>query len=111
VSFKEALFQSRNAEESLLAALNGCSRLTKQVSVTDQSEPKTFGAWFRRVQAQSEGLAAQVLSFLEFRGAVLAVADFYGANLQGTDLKQIFAPNACFISANLDGANLEQAFL
>jgi hypothetical protein len=34
-SFKEILFQSRNAEESLLAALNGCARLTKQVSVID----------------------------------------------------------------------------
>lgn len=44
VPFKEALFQSRNAEEALLAALNACARITQQRSTIEQPDPTAFGA-------------------------------------------------------------------
>ncbi len=113
--FKEALFQSRNAEESLLVALNGCARLTKQISVIDRSERATFGTWFRRIQGQrtsSESvLAAKCLSFLDLHEAALHMGDFYDADLQGTNLQGIAARTPCFDLANLKGTNLEEAHL
>jgi uncharacterized protein YjbI with pentapeptide repeats len=128
--FKEALFQSRNAEESLLVALNACSRLTKQISVIDQSEPTTFGAWFKRIQGQRTGaesvLAAHCLSFMDLRQANLDIGDFYGADLEGTNLQGVKALRTCFETAklmnagfmnsslylaNLEGANLRGANL
>jgi hypothetical protein len=55
VSFKEAQFQSRNAEEALLVALNACARATKRVSAVTYPDPTAFGAWFRRIQGQRAG--------------------------------------------------------
>ncbi len=69
-SFKEMLFQSRNTEECLLVALNGCSRLSKQLSIIDELEPTTFGAWFRRIQGQrGTNLVSECLSLLDLRAA------------------------------------------
>jgi uncharacterized protein YjbI with pentapeptide repeats len=114
-SFKQALFQARNAEEALLVALNGCSRLTRRVSVIDATEPTTFGAWFKRIQGQrtaaESSLAAYCLSFLDLRGASLPIGDFYGANLEGCILALNVAVFTCFCFANLQEANLEGAFL
>jgi uncharacterized protein YjbI with pentapeptide repeats len=113
--FKEALLQSRNAEESLLAALNGCSRLTKQVSNVDQTEPTTFGAWFRRIQGQRTGpesvLAARCLSFMDLHRAKLDMCDFWAANFEGTNLEAIAAYYTSFGPADLEGANLKKASL
>ncbi len=53
--FKEALFQSRNAEEALLAALNACARITGKVSDIEHPDPTAFGAWFKRIQGQRGG--------------------------------------------------------
>jgi Pentapeptide repeats (8 copies) len=113
--FKDALFQSRNAEESLLVALNGCSRLTERVSVNDQLDPTAFGAWFKRIQGQRKSaesvLATQCLSFMDLHGADLYIGDFYGANLRGTNLRGISARSSCFEEANLLRSNLRKAFL
>jgi Pentapeptide repeats (8 copies) len=108
--FKEASFQSRNAEESLLVALNACSRITKQISTIDQSETTAFGAWFRRIQGQRTGpepiLAALCMSFLGLNGAALHISDFYEANFAGANLQRIAANYTCFIHANFSNANL-----
>jgi hypothetical protein len=37
VVFKEALFQSRNAEEALLVALNACAQVTEHVTLQEQT--------------------------------------------------------------------------
>jgi uncharacterized protein YjbI with pentapeptide repeats len=102
-TFKDALFQSRNAEESLLIALNGCSRLTGRVSVIDPPNPAAFGARFKRIQGQRTevDLAAHCLSFLDLREANLLRGDFFGANFEGANLER----------ANLGEANLEVAHL
>jgi uncharacterized protein YjbI with pentapeptide repeats len=108
-SFKESLFQSRNAEEGLLVDLNACSRLTKQISVIDQLEPATFGAWFRRIQGQRGALVVDSLSLLDLRGSWFYRESFFGANLQGTNLEGSHGIFAFFRHANLEGANLARA--
>jgi uncharacterized protein YjbI with pentapeptide repeats len=109
-SFKEAMIQSRNAEESLLAAMNGCARLTKQVSAVEYPGPYAFGTWFKRIQGQrlapGSNLVAKCLSFLDLRGGTVVMGDFWGANLEGADLRGSFAYYAGFYHANLEGANL-----
>jgi uncharacterized protein YjbI with pentapeptide repeats len=110
-SFKEALFQSRNAEEALLSALNACARLTGRISGITHPSPTAFGAWFRRIQGQRTGpepaVVADCLSLLNLGGAILDIADFYAADLSGSDLSQASAHFVCFGRANLAHASLE----
>lgn len=113
--FKEALFQSRNAEEALLVALNACARVTKQISKIDQPDLTTFGTWFRRIQGQRTGpesvLAADCLSFMDLTGAFFDIGDFYGANFCSTCLRNIRATYTCFVRANFENADMQGASL
>jgi uncharacterized protein YjbI with pentapeptide repeats len=118
--FKKAMFQSRNAEEALLVALNACARATKQVSSVRFPDPTAFGSWFRRIQGQrtsaESSRAADCLSYLDLSQQVLHILDLYGANLGNSKLTSVFARYACFNAANLeradlDGAGLEEANL
>ena len=61
-SFREALFQSRNAEEALLVALNACARVTEQVSAIEHPDRTVFGAWFKRMQGQQRAGGESVLA-------------------------------------------------
>lgn len=111
--FKDALFQSRNAEEALLLATNVCARVTRQLIKVNQSDPTVFGAWFKRVQGQRLGpesaLVARCLSFLDLKGCCLDIGDFYGADLSNSNLEGAFAHYACFGHANLSSANLSHS--
>lgn len=114
-SFKKTLFQSRNAEEALLVALNACARVTMQVISIEHPDPTAFGAWFRRVQGQRTGpesvLAAHCLSFLHLDGTCLDIGDFYNADLRSASLRDIRANYTCFGQANLENADLRNAVL
>jgi len=83
-TFAEAMRQSRNAEESLFAALNACARVIGVVSAIEHPSPTAFGAWFKRMQGQrmsgDNPLVARCLSFADLSGAVLVFGDFYQAN-------------------------------
>jgi uncharacterized protein YjbI with pentapeptide repeats len=113
VPFKEAVFQSRNAEEALLVALNACARVTHRRSTIEQPDPTAFGAWFRRVQGQRTGpesvLAARCLSFLDLNGAFLDISDFYAADFSSSKLDGIKAHYACFGRADFSNADLRNA--
>lgn len=118
-SFRDALFQARNAEEALLVALNSCARVTGRVSALVPPDPTAFGAWFRRIQGQRTGpepsLAARCLSHLDLTGSALDISDFYGADLSHTDLRGAHLNLACFGRADLShsrlvGARLFRAF-
>jgi uncharacterized protein YjbI with pentapeptide repeats len=112
-TFKEAMFESRNAEEALLVALNACARITRRASSLGPIDATAFGAWFRRIQGQRIGaesvLAAKCLSFLDLRGFYLHNGDFYGANLEHSKLSNVWAAYACFGAANLAGAECQGA--
>ena len=112
-SFKDATFQSRNAEEALLVALNLCGRKTQQVSAIEHPDNITFGTWFKRVQGQrisdESSLAARSLSFLHLTDAHLHINDFYNTDFQHSKLQNIAAAFACFEIAFLAGADLTRA--
>jgi uncharacterized protein YjbI with pentapeptide repeats len=114
-AFKEAMFASRNAEEALLVALNACARITRRVSSLGQTDATAFGAWFRRIQGQRIGgepaLAAKCMSFLDLRGYYLHNVDFYGADLQHSNLSNVWAAFACFGEANLTGTICQEAYM
>ena len=114
-SFRDALFQSRNAEEALLAVLNVCAEVTQHTSLIEQSDPTTFGNWFKRIQGQRSGpqssLAASCLSFLDLAHAILDIADFYGANLQHSNLEGLEARYTMFGQANMNNVNLRRSSL
>jgi uncharacterized protein YjbI with pentapeptide repeats len=111
--FREALFQSRNAEEALLVGLNACARVTGQVSAFVAPDPTAFGAWFKRIQGQRMGgespLAAACLSLLDLNSMRLDIGDFYGASFRGSDMEHVAAYYGCFQGADLSGANLRRA--
>ena len=114
-TFRETMFQSRNAEEALLAALNACACVTEQVSAIEQPGPTAFGAWFKRIQGQRTGpesiLAADCLSFLDLSDAFLHIGDFYGSNFRCSKLHGVKAHFAVFTQAFLGKADLRRAFL
>lgn len=112
-SYKDTLFQSRNAEEGLLVALNACARVTEQICAVDTPDPAIFGAWFKRIQGQRTGpdsaLASECMSFLDLNEAFLDIGDFYGANLQSTNLRGAKCHFTCFGGANLSNADLRKS--
>ncbi|EKD98734.1 MAG: Pentapeptide repeat protein, partial [uncultured bacterium] len=119
-SFQDALFQSRNAEESLLAALNACALVTRQVSQIKCPYPTAFGAWFKRIQGQRSGpdsaLAAYCLSWLNLNGSQLDFSDFYAANISRSVLRNVMGYRislnmAQLVSVDLRDAHLPQAYL
>jgi len=112
-TFNDMLFQSRNAEEALLAAMNACARVTNTVSKIEHPEPTTFGAWIRRMQGQRKGganlLTLDCLSLVVLHSVRLDIVDFYGADLGNSNLMGISACFAILSSANLSGADLREA--
>ena len=110
-NFQEEMRQARNAEEALLAVLNSCARVTKEVSEINWHSPEAFGTWISRLQGQKKNwnenaLALECLSFLSLQGCILINRDLEGANLQGTILE-----GANLKGANLQGTNLKGAYL
>ncbi len=111
-TFREAMFQSLNAEESLLVALNVCAQTIKRNSVIQQPEPTSFGTWLMRIKGQRysrRGIAHNSLSFLTLPGADLFSTDLIGASLvssvfEGADASFLFAPVANLSSANFKSA-------
>ncbi|MBF0538337.1 MAG: pentapeptide repeat-containing protein [Nitrospirae bacterium] len=114
-TFSQMLFQSRNAEEALLVALNACARMTLKVSAIEHPTSETFGTWFRRVKGQLKRfenvLAARCLSFLNLKGVNLILADLTNTHFTATDLTNADLTGANLTGADLRGANLSRADL
>jgi uncharacterized protein YjbI with pentapeptide repeats len=114
-AFKEEVRQARNAEESLLAALNACAWITMKRSNIDWPSTEAFGEWLSRLQGQRVGsnnpLAFRCLSFLNLQDSILHIRDLYGADLSHTDLKLADLTFANLIKIRLEGANLSMANL
>lgn len=114
-TFKEALFNSRNAEESLIAALNSCAQRTEEISQIEHPSISTFGAWFKRIQGQrlsSESVIAfDCLSWLNLHGVALHFNDFSHANLRYANMSGIRSYHAGFENSDLHKANLSNAHL
>ena len=114
-TFNLMLFQSRNAEEALLAAMNACARVTGKLSEIQPPEPTTFGTWLKRIQGQRKGsenvLAYDCLSYLDLNSNCLELADLFAANLTHSNLQETTAGLAILKVADLSGANLGGVYL
>jgi uncharacterized protein YjbI with pentapeptide repeats len=114
-TYSDAVFQARNANESLLVALNACAKVLREVSAIEHPTPTTFGDWLKNVQGQRGGpanvLATKCLSWLNLAGIEVPYADFFDADLSNSNMRDIRARGATFERANLDGANLRMARL
>jgi hypothetical protein len=114
-TYHDAAFQARNAGESLLAALNACARVLQQVSAIEHPTPTAFGEWYKTIQGQRTGpanvIGASCLSWLNLSGVEVAYADFFGADLSNSLMRDIRARGATFERANLIGVNLKLAKL
>jgi uncharacterized protein YjbI with pentapeptide repeats len=113
-TFREEVFQSRNAEEALLVALNVCAQTMGRRSAIHQPDPTTFGTWLMRIEGQRHvraGLARRSLSFLALPHAHLFSTNLIGASLESSDLEGIQANFLCVLFGNLSRTNFKNAFL
>ncbi len=134
-SFQEALRQSRNAEEALLAAHWACAWTSLEWADIQWPVEKSFGAWLSHLRGEPERyeeplvlgcLGRLNLGWANLGGANLGGADLRGANLwkanlwrahlreaylRGADLRGAFLQEAYLGGADLGGANLEGANL
>jgi len=111
-TFREAMFQSRNAEEALLVALNVCARTIGRRSVIQQPEPTTFATWLMRIDGQRhDTLLRSSLSFLTLPGVDLFANNLIEASLVSSDLEGIRANLLCAALSDLSSANFKNAYL
>jgi uncharacterized protein YjbI with pentapeptide repeats len=113
-TFREAMFQSHNAEEALLVALNVCAQTIGRRSVIQPPEPTTFGTWLMRIEGQSNSrgrLARRSMSFLTMLGVDLFSKDLVEASLVSSDLEGIRANFVCAAVSDLSNANFKNALL
>ena len=120
LTFLQMSQQSRNAEETLLAVLNSCARVTETLSKIEWGKPEKFGDWLSKQQGQridyANTLTFDCLSYLDLKNCKLILKDLFKANLEGVNLfgANLFGVNlfgAKLQRANLEGANLEEAKL
>lgn len=108
--FQAMQYQSRNAEEALLLALNTCAYFTREVSDIHWPSPTSAGQWLKRLQGQRFGpeniLVMSGLSFLSFNNQRLDMIDLYGANLNFSTFIDAGLPFACLCTTNFFKANL-----
>ncbi|EDX73035.1 Pentapeptide repeat protein [Coleofasciculus chthonoplastes PCC 7420] len=117
-NFQEEMRQARNAEEALLAVLNACARVTREISDIHWHSSEAFGIWISRLQGQRLNplFCLNCLSFLDLRCCFIGCqnlfkANLYGANLHGANLHGANLHGANLQEANLQGANLQGANL
>ncbi len=109
-NFTDELFNSRNAEEALVACLNACSRIVGNVSTPKFDNPAAFGKWYKRIQEQRTGresvLLLDCLSLTSFDGQCLDICDFWGSTLQRSSFVHASAHYTTFCYSDLTDANL-----
>lgn len=118
-TFKEQTRQARNVEESLIAALSACARVTEKLSSIKWPTNSSFAELLSRLQSQPTTNAIfifQHFNYLNVGGCTLNTEDmycanFYRANLWGADLDFCFLRRANLAEANLGYAQLAEAHL
>ena len=133
-TYKEQTRQARNAEESLIAALSACARVSKKLSTIKWPTEASFAELLSRLQGQPvthDVFIFQHLNYLDLTGCALIAKDlstayFYKANLsladlsfcllretsfEGANLRNAYLSNLNIVSANLGNADLRGAKL
>jgi uncharacterized protein YjbI with pentapeptide repeats len=106
-------WQSRNAEEALLAALSACSRCTNEVSNIKWKDDKAAGKWLLKLCRHPHDFvfAYSCLNNLNLRDANLINFNLRDANLRGANLRDAYLSDANLTGANLINVNLRDAVL
>jgi uncharacterized protein YjbI with pentapeptide repeats len=121
-NFQEEMRQARNAEEALLAVLNACARVTREISDINWHSPEAFGSWISRLQGQRIGgmrlrsrsknvFTLECLSFMNLKECILSDQNLEGANFYITNLYKANFYRVNFQGANLRNANFQGAYL
>lgn len=126
--FKEREY-SRNAEESLVSAINACAMAAENTSEIEWPDQSSLGTLLHRLVGQRQytpSLTLNCLSYIKATDATLTTQDFWhadlsfcklqGANLVGSDCRYANFSNAdlrgaYLIYGNFDGANFTNAKL
>ena len=112
-NFETFLFQSRNAEEALLAVMNSCALRNQKVSGIVHPTQTTFGSWFKRIQEQRNGpqssLAAGCLSWLNLNSTCFDFADLWGANVSYSTFVGARGHRVVLASADAGHADFSQS--
>ena len=114
LTFFESTRQSRNSEETLLAALSACSRVTGKISKINWEEKTTASNWITKLQCQRTGgyvFVSNCLNNMDFSNCEFYIKDFYGANLICSNLSNVSLYLSNLSGANLSHADLSRAYL
>lgn len=104
---------ARNAEAALLICLNACARVTEELSKVEWPSQVAFGDMLKRLQGQRVGGANKAfqdcLSYADYSGCILHLADLYGANLEHSSFNDTYLEYTNLVSSNLNGADFRRA--
>ncbi|HEX8187456.1 MAG TPA: pentapeptide repeat-containing protein [Pyrinomonadaceae bacterium] len=115
-TFKEQTRQARNAEESLIAALSACARVTERLSTIVWPHISSFAELLSRLQSQPIDETVFIFehfNYLDVAGCSLAVKDlllanFYRANLSEAQIYSCYFGFTNLEEVNLRGTNLSE---
>lgn len=112
-TFAEQQVIVRNAEETLLACLNACARVSKKPSLINWPTETTAGDMIRRLQGQRRGPnnkpVMTCLSYTNFANQKMDIIDLYNADLKHSILDRVHLNYANLMQADLSGASLLNA--
>ena len=120
LTFSNAHRQCNNASVSLVIALNCCAKTVNELITVEFKNRNSFGTFFKTVCPQRIGasnhIIYQFLSWFDFSGQVLDLADFFKADFQHsqfirTELNYINAMQANLYFCDLSGARVSSANL
>lgn len=107
--------QSRNSEESLLAALNACIERTESICNLAWINTNTASSWLHSLieinKSSFHSNFRRYLSYINFKNQSFQYFDFVSANLMKSDFKDANLMETNLRRANLRGANLRGANL
>jgi uncharacterized protein YjbI with pentapeptide repeats len=110
ISFRQAEFQMRNAEEALLAAVSICSKLTGRLARLKWRNEHAAGAMVHRLRGQRflnmNSVTLASLGFLHLVAQNFIDQDLFGADFSGSDLTDSVFFNADLREANFTGATI-----
>ncbi|MGD1896896.1 MAG: pentapeptide repeat-containing protein [Phormidesmis sp.] len=111
LTFRLANQWAINSEESLLALLNACAKVTQSLSEINWPDSEAFGVWIGRLQEKrgadpNSSVALRSLGYLDLSDAVLDFIDLRYANFERACLTC-----ASLVRASLDGVNFKGSTL
>lgn len=130
LSFAEQQSYVRNSEETLLACLNACALVSREITLLRWPSETSAGEMIARLQGQRKGPpnrpVMNCLSYMNFDGQYLDIADLYKAKMHhssfmhahlnyammmGSDLTRAIFETAQMEGVNLSSCNLSEARL